>query len=69
MLGGYHGAPRGTIRRFREYWIVNVAETVIDVYRAPGAGAYASVTRHAAGEVLRPEASPDVVVNVADVFA
>ena len=48
---------------------MNVAETVIDVYRAPGAGAYASVTRHAAGEVLRPEASPDVVVNVADVFA
>jgi Uma2 family endonuclease len=53
---------------FREYWIVNVDEKVVEVHRAPEGRAYASVTRHGAGEVLRPEAFPDVAVSVAEVF-
>jgi Uma2 family endonuclease len=61
-------APLYAASGFREYWIVNVAETVIEVHRAPAEGRYASVTRHSVGEVLRPEAFPDVAVNVANVF-
>jgi Uma2 family endonuclease len=61
-------APLHAESGFREYWIVNVDEKVIEVHRAPAAGGYASIARHAVGEVLRPEAFPDVVVNVADVF-
>jgi hypothetical protein len=47
---------------------VNVAETVIEVHRASASGRYANVTRHGPGEVVRPEAFPDVAVNVAEIF-
>jgi Uma2 family endonuclease len=61
-------APLYAASGFPEYWIVNVAETAIEVHRTPSDGRYAGVTRHSIGEVLRPEAFPDVTVNVAEVF-
>ncbi|MGO9833398.1 MAG: Uma2 family endonuclease [Polyangiaceae bacterium] len=61
-------APLYAASGFREYWIVNVADAVIEVHRASAGGRYASVTHHAPGEVVRPEAFPDVAVNVADIF-
>ncbi len=61
-------APLYAASGFREYWIVNVAETAIEVHRAPAEGRYATVTRHTLGEVLRPEAFPDVAVNVTEVY-
>jgi len=50
-----------------EYWIVDVASRAIEVYRDPRDGAYAQVTRHHLGEILRPLAFEDVEVPVAEV--
>jgi Uma2 family endonuclease len=61
-------APLYAASGFREYWIANVTEGVIEVHRSPAGGRYASVTHHALGDVLRPEAFPDVAVSVAEVF-
>jgi Uma2 family endonuclease len=62
-------APLYAATGFPEYWIVNVAEKAIEVHLAPRGGIYSRVTRHTAGDVLRPEALPDVAVKVTDVFA
>jgi Uma2 family endonuclease len=51
-----------------EYWIVNVAKRVIEVHREPTEAGYASVTSHAPGEILRPQAFADVEVSVAELF-
>jgi Uma2 family endonuclease len=51
-----------------EYWIVNLEERAVEVYRAPRGGAYASVTAHEPHETLAPEAFSDVKVPVAEVL-
>jgi Uma2 family endonuclease len=51
-----------------EYWIVALSERVIEVYREPNQGTYSQVTRHALGDIVRPQAFPDVKVRVADVI-
>jgi Uma2 family endonuclease len=61
-------APLYAASGFPEYWLVNVAERVIEVFRDPDQGAYRSVSRHGPGEVLRLQAFPDVAVQVADVL-
>jgi Uma2 family endonuclease len=52
-----------------EYWIVNLVDRAIEVYRDPRDGVYASVSAHARGDVLRLLAFDDVEVNVSDVIA
>jgi Uma2 family endonuclease len=52
----------------REYWIVNVAGRSIEVHRGPTADGWTSITRHVAGDTIRPEAFPDLPIAVADVF-
>lgn len=47
-----------------EYWIVNLVDGVIEVYTRPENGAYASVTKHAPGETLRPIQLPDLAIGV-----
>ncbi len=61
-------APLYAASGFREYWIVDVAEKAIEVHCQPADGRYTLVTRHAAGESLRPEAFPGVAVSVDDVL-
>lgn len=51
-----------------EYWIVNAAERCIEVYRQPGAGAYAQVTSYGAGQTLACQSLP-VSVDVSALFA
>jgi Uma2 family endonuclease len=62
-------APLYAASSFPEYWIVDVRAQRIEVHRSPAGDRYTSVTRHAPGEVLRPEAFPDLAVSVAEVFA
>ena len=50
-----------------EYWIVDVAGRAIEVHRDPRDAAYAQVTRHHPGEIVRPQAFDDVEVPVAEV--
>jgi Uma2 family endonuclease len=51
-----------------EYWIVNLVDDVIEVYREPGAEGYARVTRHGREEELRVPGFEDVVVRVGAVL-
>lgn len=51
-----------------EYWIVNLADAVIEVYREPLADRYTSMTRHDRGAVLRPARLAEVEIRVADVL-
>ncbi len=51
-----------------EYWIVNLVEQVIEVYREPKGGAYTSTKRFAKGDVIVLERFPDVEIRVDDVI-
>src|SRR5262245_5030911 len=53
-----------------EYWLVDCAAESVDVYRVPGPGGYAEVTRvTGAAATLRPQAFPGLTVALAEVFA
>ena len=43
----------------REYWIVNLAEESLDVYRQPGSGGYAETTTLQRGDEVEILALPD----------
>jgi Uma2 family endonuclease len=51
-----------------EYWIVNLVDDVIEVYREPGAAGYARITRHGRDEELRVPGFEDAVVRVREVL-
>ena len=51
-----------------EYWIVNLAERVVEVYREPQGDRYSSMSTHASGEILRPVTFPDIEIPIADVL-
>jgi Uma2 family endonuclease len=61
-------APLYAASGFREYWLVNVPERVIEVFRNPGAEQYESRARYALGQSVALEAYPDVQVEVAKLF-
>ncbi len=52
----------------REYWIVNLQEDIIEVFRQPKGGKYKVELRFAPGQQLSPLAFEDVIVPVADVI-
>ena len=47
----------------RDYWVVNIAEQVIEVCREPGPEGYRSLTRYSGSQELRPLANPDAALN------
>lgn len=51
-----------------EYWIVNLADDVLEVYREPGEEGYALRRLLRAGERVAPLAFPDFEVAVADLL-
>ena len=51
-----------------EYWIVDLEEDRIDVFRRPGDSRYAEIFGHRRGEVLRPLAFPELELAVDDVL-
>ena len=51
-------------RGIREYWIVNLADAVVEVHREPAGSTWKSITTHAAGAVLEPVLLPTVAVDV-----
>jgi len=51
-----------------EYWIVNLVDGVLEVYREPHGAAYRD-TRHAGpDELVTPVAAPGGAVGVSDLF-
>jgi Uma2 family endonuclease len=51
-----------------EYWLVNLEDSTIEVYRQPGAGAYGEKTVARRGDVLRPVNLEGIAVNVGEVL-
>jgi Uma2 family endonuclease len=51
-----------------EYWVVNLAERIIERYTEPVSDAYTRVTPFRAGETIAPLAFPDATIPVSDVF-
>ena len=51
-----------------EYWILNLREGVIEVYRQPQEGAYTRVTCHGRGDQVQLVRFPDVQVPVSEVL-
>lgn len=61
-------APLYAASQVAEYWIVNVAENVVETHRDPADGAYRKVTSHGRDETLHPEAFPDIAIRIADLI-
>ena len=51
-----------------EVWIVNLNETLIEIYREPHFTGYGSKTIVRAGDTIAPLAFPDAVVDVAELL-
>ncbi len=51
-----------------EYWIVDVARNVIEIYRSPSGDHYAPVEEHRPGDLLSPEALPGIEIAVSEVL-
>jgi len=52
-----------------EFWLFLTTDNLVEVYRAPGADGYTSMTEHGAGQTLSPLVFPDVAFSVTDFFA
>jgi Uma2 family endonuclease len=51
-----------------EYWLVNLPERRVEVYREPLPDGYRATVRFRLGEALSPLAFPDMVVSVDDIL-
>lgn len=52
-----------------EYWIVDVAAEMIEVYTEPRDGTYRMITRLGAGDTLRSSTRPSIELSIDDIFA
>ena len=50
----------------REYWLLNLAENVLEVFRSPAAEGYRENTVLSAKDKIAPLAFPDLVIQVSD---
>lgn len=55
--------------RIKEYWIVNLPDLCIEVYRKPHGGAYRESATYQVGELISPLAFPTIALEVSYVFA
>lgn len=51
-----------------EYWIVNIGERVIHVFREPKTSGYGSMTTFSAGQAVAPLAAPDAKLDPGELF-
>lgn len=61
-------APLYASSRVTEYWIANVLERNIEVFRDSDGTSYRTKSVHELGETLSPVAFPDIAIAVRDVF-
>jgi len=52
----------------QEYWIVNLTDACVDIYRQPQDGRYGEHFRRRSGESVAPAAFPDRVLHVAEML-
>ena len=51
-----------------EYWVVNLVDRELVVFRSPGGDAYRDRKCYRSGDRVAPEAWPDVVIDVGELF-
>jgi Uma2 family endonuclease len=51
-----------------EYWVLNLVDRTLDVYRSPQASGYPTLQRLGAGDFVSPVTSPAARLPVADLF-
>lgn len=61
-------APLYAASGFREYWIVNLCDQVVEVHRHARGDVWTEVVHHLRDAVLSPLAFPDVKIAVADII-
>ena len=61
-------APLYAHARIREYWIVNIPERLLEIYREPTANGYSQVTRWKPESEVVIQAFPDDVLPVSDII-
>jgi Uma2 family endonuclease len=61
-------APLYAASGFHEYWVVNVLEQVVEVFRDPLQNGYRERTRHGIEETIALLDFPDVKVQIAKLF-
>lgn len=52
----------------REYWIINLLERQVEVYRDPSGSRYRSRTIHHEGEMIIPLTAPNASVSISDLL-
>jgi Uma2 family endonuclease len=52
----------------REYWIVNLADNTLEVFRQPQGETYAGTLRFSRGEKVAPAAFPECLVEVGEII-
>jgi len=61
-------APLYAASGFHEYWLVNVPEQVVEVFREPSPEGYRARARHGVGETITLQDFPDVQLEIAKLF-
>jgi Uma2 family endonuclease len=61
-------APLYARQGIREYWLLDLPEGVLEVYRRPSSTGYRKVRRLRRGDSVAPEAFPDTVFSVSDLL-
>ena len=61
-------APLYAAAGIPEYWVVNLRERVLEVYRAPNGEAYRELRCHGTEESVAPLAFPDLEISVRDLI-
>jgi len=52
-----------------EYWVIDCLAESVEIHRGPDAGRYRDVSRVEGAASVSPQAFPDVVLSLADIFA
>ena len=52
----------------QDYWIVNIIDRCVEVYRDPGHESYRTCQRFFVGDSLAPLAAPEAMISVAEIF-
>ncbi|MGH7140351.1 MAG: Uma2 family endonuclease [Pirellulales bacterium] len=55
--------------RIKDYWVVNLPEQCVEVFREPARGHYRALATFTAGRSVRPLALPKAVLSVSALFA
>ncbi len=51
-----------------EYWIVNLVDSVVEIFREPVEGRYTRMSRHGRGETIAPAGFADVLIPVDEIL-